>query len=595
MKETMNRYFNYEGIELWDKYDSGEIPVVGLSAAISKVNMEKHLIKAKPRDEQRTDGYYHAKAFMYVHDDMLKLLDEQKLTFHTMGIDEMSYITIVPKEHMEEPISYMDDMDTLIIMASADTSDPNYGMYILEKYKAYIEMAGKERIALHFCMDRRLDDSGKWIISIRESIGLHRLNYKRLYLDVSALMDEESDPESRAALMPYMNDKNGGLFYHIGSLQIPAVDISGLWISRERGTKLLSHGRFHNMDFNPEMHIHSRMGRRKAASEVFYKGFDSIYDPGIRTKLDSIGVYMDIRETAGEQWILLMPKQALETEKRIPLIAYFGEVNAFNPQLALDTMVTVYPFTELVAEGNFGLLLFALESMDDNDLMADLIHEAAEHYPIDLSRVYVTGHSHNGRYTAEFTRRHQRLVAAAAPLGNEPGQLSPEWTSGFFAISDEQLKKQAEVDTPIIMIDGYNEVNCMYPLYTDAPYPNPSTPFIALNTKEKRVKSWQRRLISNNCPMKSEEEIYATQYSRDYVERKLGIPADRTDVLFFDGVEVYLADIKNNNGDYHLRICVFENSPHEVSPEYADMLWTFCRRFARDQETGDLIELYSLK
>ena len=228
-------------------------------------------------------------------------------------------------------------------------------------------------------------------------------------------------------------------------------------------------------------------------------------------------------------------------------------------------------------------------------MLADLIYEAAEKLPVDLSRVYITGHSHNGRYTAEFTRRHQKLVAAAAPLGNEPGQLSPDWTAGFFAITDEQLDKQASVDTPIIMINGYNETNCMYPLYTDAPFPNPRTPFIALDKKYKRVQSWQRRLRSMNCPMKTEEEICATEFSKDYVERRLGIPADKTDVLYMDGSEIYLADIRNNNGDWHFRVAAFENCPHETSPDYAKIMWSFCRRFARDQETGETIELYSFK
>lgn len=592
MKETMNKYFGYAGKDLWDTGYAGKIPVIPLTTAISKVNGEQHVIKAKPEEEQRHDGYYHAKAFLYVHDEILELLEDRGLTFHTMGINDMAYITIIPKEHMTENKRYTDDMDTLIVMVTAESSDPNYGMYTLEKYMNYIDMAAKDRIGLHFCMYKGLDDNGRLLMTIRESLVIHRFNYKRLYLDVSSLLDAGvhiSDVED-FSIPGYANPDDA--IEKIGHLGVPAVNISDLWLSKIRRVNMPSHGRFHNMDFNPEMHINSMMGRRKAERELFFREFDSIYDPGLSKKLFDLGVQMAIHETEGEQWVILVPRQALETGKKIPLVSYFGEVNAYNPQEAVETLTTAYSFIELAAEGNFALLLFALEDLDDNDLMATLIYEAAEKYPIDLSRVYVTGHSHNGRFTAEFTRRHQRLVAAAAPLGNEPGQLSPEWTSGFFAISDEQIRKQAEVDTPIIMINGCNELNCMYPLYTDAPFPNPVTPFIALNTKEKRVKSWQRRLISNNCPMKTEEEIYATQYSKDYVERTLGIPADKTEVLYYDGAEVYLADIKNVNGDYHLRICAFQNSPHEMSPEYANMMWSYCRRFARDQETGETIELY---
>ena len=98
-----------------------------------------------------------------------------------------------------------------------------------------------------------------------------------------------------------------------------------------------------------------------------------------------------------------------------------------------------------------------------------------------------------------------------------------------------------------------------------------------------------------NCPMKTEEEICATEFSKDHVERTLGIPADRTEVLYIDGREVYVADIRNNHGDYHFRVCAIENAPHESSPEYAELMWQFCRRFARNQETGETIELFSTK
>jgi hypothetical protein len=86
-------------------------------------------------------------------------------------------------------------------------------------------------------------------------------------------------------------------------------------------------------------------------------------------------------------------------------------------------------------------------------------------------------------------------------------------------------------------------------------------------------------------------EIAATKNSTDYVERLLGIPADKTEVLFLEGSENCIADIKNVDGKYHLRILALGNMPHTVTPAMSDLSWSFVRHFARYQETGACIEL----
>ena len=592
MKETMNKYFNYPGKELWDKTVHEILPVVPLSTRISELNNKYYTVKAKPENERRSDGYYNPKAFSYVHDDMLELLKSKGLTFYLSAMVEMTYISIVPIEHMTEHKLYTDDMDTIVIMVHVDITDPNYAMYTLERYAKYIDMAEKERIALQFGMYSKVDNNGRFLNTMREAMVIHRFNYNRLFLDVSPIVDSgEKLSDIEGLQIPGFESDPDAAIEYIGSEKVPCVNIKDMWIGK-RHPNLSSRGRNHNMLFNPDAPINSIVGRRKAQAVLRFMDYQDVCDPALKEMLYDWGVELGIHETEGERWLSVVPRQTLETGKKIPIIGYFGEVNAFDPTRGVSALQSCNDFVDLAAEGNFALVIFALEDPDSNDLMETIIREAAELYPIDLSRVYITGHSHNGRFTAEFARRHQKLVAAAAPLGNEPGQLSPEVTSGYFAVSDEQLIHQASVDTPIIIQCGCNEINCMFPLYTDAPSPNPATPFIALDTAPKRVKSWQRRLISSNCPMKTEEEIYATQFSKDYVERTLGIPADKTDVLYCDGGEIYIADIKNKDGNYHLRICGYENTPHAAMPQFANMMWSFCRRFARDQETGETIELY---
>ena len=70
----------------------------------------------------------------------------------------------------------------------------------------------------------------------------------------------------------------------------------------------------------------------------------------------------------------------------------------------------------------------------------------------------------------------------------------------------------------------------------------------------------------------------------------LGLYADRTEVRFSMGHEVYIADVQNNDGNWQLRFVSIENLPHMITPQMAELSWEFLRRFAR-QPDGTIKEL----
>ena len=125
MKDTQNADFSYNGIELWDNGAASPVPALPLLKRISQMNQEHFRIEAKPEGERRTDGTYHPKSFMFLHDDQMELLKENRLTFYVQGMSEMAYITVAPEEHMSSEKMYDDEVDTLIVMATCDISDPN--------------------------------------------------------------------------------------------------------------------------------------------------------------------------------------------------------------------------------------------------------------------------------------------------------------------------------------------------------------------------------------------------------------------------------------------------------------------------------------
>ena len=134
----------------------------------------------------------------------------------------------------------------------------------------------------------------------------------------------------------------------------------------------------------------------------------------------------------------------------------------------------------------------------------------------------------------------------------------------------------------------------IYPLNKDAEGLRPwqgKAPDFPL-TAEDRAKMWQLRLKAHNCPQKTLKEIYDAAESEDGAIRKLGIPADKSETMWMDGSEIYIADIRNENGRYHLRVVGEENMPHNTTPVQQKLSWSFMRRFARNPDTGETIELY---
>jgi hypothetical protein len=229
------------------------------------------------------------------------------------------------------------------------------------------------------------------------------------------------------------------------------------------------------------------------------------------------------------------------------------------------------------------LIFFVLEDPDSNDLLCKILEDAGVMYPfLDKSRVYITGHSHNGHYSFEFACRHPNLLAGIATMGNTHGLPTSDIPVDKVIFNDAQLNKIKNIDMPLVNINGQweNAYSCK------------QVGAMRFRSPEEKGKQFQNRLIASNCPLKQNEEILAAADSPDLATRMVGVPNDRSEVLYFEGDECYIADVINNEGRIHLRLVTLENLPHATSAHMPWLSWNFLRRFARNQETGKLVELW---
>ena len=592
----MNKYYHYPRKELWDDHawDHRRSQLVPLAAWIGHENIAHHRLKAVPMDHRRTLGRFDPKANALTDPAAVEAWNQEGLHYHCTSMGRNGWVAMIPNAHMDKQ-GYNDKMDTIITLVNADMTDPNWCMYVLETYASELHSAAIGQFAMLFIVSDSFDDENEYISIIQEAIVIFHLNYERFYLNIESVSaagmqlkqidgfyytapngNTPMDPDEAATTL-------GG---------IPVLDASRRWQNKDSLIyKLIRGTGYSNLTYDYDQLIHSAVGKKLAQAMALEYDYDDAEDPTLLAHWDAMGLKCEFHDKNGEQWITFVPKESLENpDKKLPCVCIFQEVNRFDPHQAVTGFAYFNEYQEIAAQGECMLLYFVLEALDDNDLLHEILKDAQALYPLDSSRIYITGHSHDGRFAAEYMRRHQPEIAAIATLGNEPGQLSPEVTSGFFVVTDEQLDIQASCDTPLINISGFNERNSQFPLNMDAPHVRPGQ-WVALNTFEKRATSWQRRLRSARCPMRTLEEIAATRHSEDLAERSIGVPADRTEVLTLDGSENYIADIKNKDGKYHLRMVALGNMPHTVTPAMIQLSWSFLRRFARNLETGEIIEL----
>ncbi len=146
-------------------------------------------------------------------------------------------------------------------------------------------------------------------------------------------------------------------------------------------------------------------------------------------------------------YLVRVPEDIARAGKQVPLVIMLhgGGGNADNAERMSDFttlarregFIVVYP--EGTARGRAGLRTWnavhccsyaMTEQVDDIGFIAKLIDHLAAQYPIDPSRVYVTGMSNGGLMSHRLGRELSHRIAAIAPVvgavfGDEPPPASP--------------------------------------------------------------------------------------------------------------------------------------------------------------------------
>lgn len=592
----MNKAWKYPYIDLWneEKWECKISPIRELIHWLWEKDHEydkegKAQIDDSLWKDFFEDSCYHKKTGSMNVPAVLTDLKSRGIYYEDRELGHIRWLVIAPERTIREK-KPENRMRTILVVRNMDYSDYYWAMETVEYYREYLDMVLKENVMILFAVMEEPDMSMMYSNILMEGLSIYPTDTHHVYLDLSAV-ENEPELEHMLAQKIQIGSQDGWKKEVISDRKIPVLNIAGIWANNKTNNFFQTKD-CGNASYNKERLLFSEMGAKLAEGMSYEYLYDSLEDEALQQKLNEMGLTGRNEDTLGNRWTILYPAGAVEEGIKLPVVSIFQEVNYSNDHL-IPAAIGIYSgYVRLAAGGELAVIFFAAEDPDDNDILCDILKYAARNYPIDEQRIYITGHSHNGHFTREFAYRHSDMIAAAATLGNFPGLPKPEESGEAVLCPDEKVERMRLCDMPLINISGYSECGCMYPLNQEAVNLLPGQEFMCPINFESRAESWQRRLKASGCPIVSLEEIEATKESSDYVTRKLGIPNDKSELLFIDGFEHYIVDIRNINGRYHLRMVGIENMPHMPVPSMTELSWSFMRRFARDLETGNVIERF---
>ena len=580
-----NTEYSYENLPMWDPaaWADHYSPVRYLFHRIEEINHSLYRTKAGEGPYAgREDGEFNAKTMSFFYPEYISKWKDKGLIFHSTEMGSVCWTAMIPtevyegKEHAPK---------ILVVLCDADFSDPNWSIHTLTKYDAYTAYAAEQKYVVLYISMIDVNKGDVPFGVMQEFSVIYNLKMDEVLLDVSHLVDNGvklaqidgfslKDPQGNPVADP---DARIRIFNGV-----PVLDISHQWQNRYSGVMEINTPWVQHPKFDREGFIHSQQGRAMADELRIEFDYDYGDDPAFLKKWDAMGLELKSHDYEGYQWISCVPKGFLgQTANKLPVMLIFQEVTYQDRHQVVSAAAAYKNYMELAAEGELIVLFFALESVKDNDRFYDIAVEASKIYPIDMTRVYCTGQSHNGYFCDTFAHRFHNKIAGVAPLSNHPGIPEPAWTTSPNPVSDEMVEEWTRHDMPTIGVTSIAEslnqgLHCRKDddLFSSA------------------ARAYQRRLKSQRCKVPSVEEIIAVRQDPNPVRAEMVYPYDDVWVEYHDGAPVYIGEVVNNEGKRHFRMAMLTNQTHFIAPQMPMLSWEFLKRFARNLETGETIELW---
>lgn len=276
-------------------------------------------------------------------------------------------------------------------------------------------------------------------------------------------------------------------------------------------------------------------------------------------------------------WVIFTPLSAFRPENRdrkYPLVfaIHGGFAGEFEGESVFVAESTGY--ARKAAQEEF---ILALPEDHDTPAIMALYDHLMAHYPVDRSRVYLTGFSAGGDRSCRAALRHPELFAGILVGAGLP----------FNLIDDPQeIENAAKYKIPLITVGCLADKGNHTPFYRSQKPDNPVPEFIArLLTGEGKI-MWINRFFRINGI-----KTYSLEENRDYTltqgspaERRIGLIAHRSKTWEWAGKTHYCLDYTDPEGTDIVRYIFIEDMPHFEPVNMMDLAWHYLRRFSRNPD-----------
>lgn len=205
-----------------------------------------------------------------------------------------------------------------------------------------------------------------------------------------------------------------------------------------------------------------------------------------------------------------------------------------------------------------------------------------ENYPVDRTKVYLTGYSAGSDRSVRAALKHPELFAGILVGAGVPFNLIDE---------PSQIENAQKYKMPLIAVGCLCDKGNHTPFYHTNPIDNPVPDFIARLLCAEGKMEWINRFFRiNHIP------FYSLEENRDYVlrygteaEKRIGMRAQRSKTWEWAGLKHFCLDYADTDGMDLIRYIFIENLPHFEPVNMFDLAWPFLKRFSRNLQDGSLI------
>ena len=320
-----------------------------------------------------------------------------------------------------------------------------------------------------------------------------------------------------------------------------------------------------------ERFIHSGQGEAYIKSNWLRLHYSDGMHPDVIKYWDDRGVKKEVHymERDLASWYSYVPKKALEpgTTKKYPLIINIGH----EP---FDSEPRGYP--ELAATEDVIVIMPPNRHMED---VYALYYRAMDMFPIDVSRVYMSGFSFAGFRTLAFAMHHPEPLAGIAVNCH----LWPYiWRMPDLRFRELLTQKMM----PIICYVGNKDVGQPVPINVGNDNSDTMYGDAHVHSAQDNLDAANMWLGINHCAQIPLDKALESANSANKWEREIGLPVSRGDIKNFDDTEYYFGDFVSDDGVYRTRIISIDNTPHCEFGSMASVAWDFLKCFSRSPDDG---------